>query len=208
MYSPSLGRWVQQDPTGYVDGMNLYQYVASQPVVAVDPRGLDRYITQFDIIGLGGTGETNIHVGVAVDVWGCDAKGQPKRLGIATFDFSINYEQAAWYHWIGAAVPTGNAPGLVRVQFIADPGAVPVLSNPVRMRSNPFEDTLMLKELLRESANPQPYNGITFNCIWWSVAAIQIGMGTQGNCFCDWLYGTSSSSLDDQGSGSSEGGDF
>ena len=39
-FSPSLGRWVQQDPMGYVDGMSLYEYVASSPVQSVDPSGL------------------------------------------------------------------------------------------------------------------------------------------------------------------------
>ena len=39
-FSPSLGRWVQQDPMGYVDGMSLYEYVRSGPVTAVDPHGL------------------------------------------------------------------------------------------------------------------------------------------------------------------------
>ena len=27
MYSPSLGRFISQDPKGYIDGMNLYAYV-------------------------------------------------------------------------------------------------------------------------------------------------------------------------------------
>lgn len=41
-YSPTLGRWVQQDrhPSGpYVDGMNAYQYVRSAPVTLTDPTG-------------------------------------------------------------------------------------------------------------------------------------------------------------------------
>jgi RHS repeat-associated protein len=39
-FSPSLGRWMEQDPAGYVDGMSRYQYNASNPVVYVDPAGL------------------------------------------------------------------------------------------------------------------------------------------------------------------------
>jgi len=36
---PRTGRWVQRDPAGYVDGTNPYQYVGSQPTVAVDTSG-------------------------------------------------------------------------------------------------------------------------------------------------------------------------
>lgn len=35
----STGRFVQQDPLGYIDAMNLYTYVASSPMVFVDPMG-------------------------------------------------------------------------------------------------------------------------------------------------------------------------
>ncbi len=40
MYSPSLGRWMQRDPAGYVDGMNTYAYLGSAPIEYTDPRGL------------------------------------------------------------------------------------------------------------------------------------------------------------------------
>jgi RHS repeat-associated protein len=39
-YSPTLGRWMQQDPMGYVDGLNLYEFVRSGPAGNVDPWGL------------------------------------------------------------------------------------------------------------------------------------------------------------------------
>ena len=40
-YDPSLGRWINQDPVGYINGANTYQFVMGNPVNAVDPWGLD-----------------------------------------------------------------------------------------------------------------------------------------------------------------------
>ena len=42
-YSPELGRFLQQDPAGYVDGMNLYAYAGNNPVRFRDPYGLSAY---------------------------------------------------------------------------------------------------------------------------------------------------------------------
>lgn len=40
-YDPTLGRWLQRDPKEYVDGVDLYQYTMSMPIVARDPMGLN-----------------------------------------------------------------------------------------------------------------------------------------------------------------------
>jgi RHS repeat-associated protein len=40
-----LGRWTRRDPAGYVDGMNIYQYVQSTPLGTTDPSGLYKYCT-------------------------------------------------------------------------------------------------------------------------------------------------------------------
>ena len=39
-YNPRIGRFMQRDPAGYVDGMNLYAYVAAAPLSLLDPLGL------------------------------------------------------------------------------------------------------------------------------------------------------------------------
>ncbi|MGC8561317.1 MAG: RHS repeat-associated core domain-containing protein [Phycisphaerae bacterium] len=38
-YSPTLGRWMEQDPAQYINGANTYQFVDSSPVENVDGSG-------------------------------------------------------------------------------------------------------------------------------------------------------------------------
>src|SRR5690606_4046974 len=40
VYDPELGRWIQRDPAGYIDGLSLYLYVGGNPFSFVDPTGL------------------------------------------------------------------------------------------------------------------------------------------------------------------------
>jgi RHS repeat-associated protein len=40
-YDPETGRFLQQDPLGYVDGLNLYVYCGNNPVNFIDPFGME-----------------------------------------------------------------------------------------------------------------------------------------------------------------------
>jgi RHS repeat-associated protein len=40
-YHPTLGRWMQRDPKGYVDGMSLYLYCGACPLSRLDAMGLE-----------------------------------------------------------------------------------------------------------------------------------------------------------------------
>jgi RHS repeat-associated protein len=39
-YDPTVGRWIQQDPGGYLDGANLYKPMLDAPTEYMDPMGL------------------------------------------------------------------------------------------------------------------------------------------------------------------------
>jgi hypothetical protein len=40
VYHPTAARFLQRDPTGYADGMSLYEYTRSMPIGVADPAGL------------------------------------------------------------------------------------------------------------------------------------------------------------------------
>lgn len=61
-FDPVLGRWLERDPAGYVDGMNRYSFASDQPAAFSDAWGLqvDSYI--YGVDGLFQTSGSNTNI--------------------------------------------------------------------------------------------------------------------------------------------------
>ena len=100
-----------------------------------DLLGQNRYITQFDILNLGGSGGTQLHVGVGVDTWICNKKnGKWERTGKMTFDFSIDWEAGVFNFLLGVV---GQAQGKITITSGLN------LHSPVTVESKLSEDIKM-----------------------------------------------------------------
>ena len=167
-----MGRWMSRDPEDERGGLNLY--FICNCIYQIDILGKNRYITQFDILNYGGSGGTQLHVGVAVDRWIC-RNGRWKKTGITTFNFSIDWN-APWYNFIGAVV------WKARGRIVSSSGLT--LIAPITLKSCPSQDVKMFSMIKDEMRNPPFYNGVFHNCLFWSVGAINYGMSEKCNDCC------------------------
>ncbi|MFQ5859670.1 MAG: RHS repeat domain-containing protein, partial [Anaerolineae bacterium] len=92
-YHPQLGRFLQEDPVAFLGGINFYTYARNNPVIFVDPDGLDIYF-----LGLG----SSAFVGESLDKPGRGI-GKQVTLGIA-------FDTETWtfrtFQSVGVACPS------------------------------------------------------------------------------------------------------
>ena len=165
-YHPTLMRWLNRDPIEENGGLNLYLACVNNVLSGIDVLGQNRYITQFDILNYGGSGGTQLHVGVAVDRWAC-RNGVWAKTGVVTFDFGVDVS-LGWRNTMWSII------GIARGAIMERDGMH--LKAPITLKSSPEQDVKMYNMIQKEIANPPFYNLLFHQCVFWSVGAINYGM--------------------------------
>lgn len=83
-YDPLEGRWLQRDPIGENGGINLYGYVYNNPVIGIDPLGLDVAVV---VSGYAGGDNVFGHVAAGVTDSGAYSFGTKEPLGSSFTDY-------------------------------------------------------------------------------------------------------------------------
>jgi RHS repeat-associated protein len=137
-YSPTLGRWLQRDPLGYGNGVNLFEYAMSRPKYWVDPLGLDVWIE-----GPGGN-EPSGHLGLAIGDHNAE---------YVTFSFGVDMDDM--WSWFGLR-------GVVYEEDKKDQGGE---IDPKHYRKTTREQDKRLVDQLRKNlGKPGPYRVANRNC--------------------------------------------
>ena len=175
IYSPAIGRFLQPDPIGYADGMNIYAYCGNNPVNWIDPTGTDRYIV-FD--------SNYAHWSVAVDLWAQGSDGVWRKTGKKKYLSIYGRPLAFWREGLPGFMGMFGWPG----QYYYDNSGFREL----RIKSNWRQDQALLRLLEKDEKRKYPSYSIVQGVLKWTPPGINAAIlsrlfGTREPEFC-WNY--------------------
>jgi RHS repeat-associated protein len=133
-YSPSLGRWMEQDPAQYINGANTYQFVNSSPVGNVDAEG-----KHISFEGTGVASPRDISLSGSVVINGPLVYPSPIIEWVANYELDMSFDNVNGHVMVGNETSSVHTlvPGAVRaglaptVNYVDDGKALLVTWHPV-----------------------------------------------------------------------------
>jgi RHS repeat-associated protein len=157
-YNPALQRFVSEDPAGIGGGINFYAYALNDPLLFVDPDGLDVTVTGYPGVG----GNPFGHVGISVD-------GSP----------TVGFNPAPGWDPVAVVGPITPELGIVPGAVLpVDPGRPldPGCSwgtCTVTIHTTPQQDQLMLDYIRNRTLHPGIYQVYGRNCATFVYAVLR-----------------------------------
>lgn len=140
-YDANTGQYISSDPIGYEGGINDYVYVSGNPVMFVDPTGLDMRLEATE-------SRVPFHLRVSVDIWQDDGSGGYEKIGVFAISKMGSMEPSKGQYYVDVEDKTTK---IVDIK-----------------ETTPQEDKKIAKKMLdlvnKKKTKAPSYNIVTDNC--------------------------------------------